>query len=405
MDPFLLGLNYWPRRSAINWWTRFDPQEVRDDFALIARLRLRLVRIFLLWEDWQPDPHTVSSEALNHFETVCDLAAEHGLQLDVTFFTGHMSGPNWVPSWLLLEGEPLPTHVRQVISGGRSANRGYRNPYSHPQTLAAEERLLEAVVRRFHSHPAIAIWNLGNEPDLFARPNDAAAARDWVSRMAGLIKEIDPDHPVTLGLHAASLVQDNGLRVHEIFDRLDLAVMHGYPMYADWAQGPLDPHFVPFLAALTTALCGKPTLMEEFGGPTAPFGQPSFTWEWTAFGDPRRVYMASEQEFAAYLQKVLPGLQAVGATGAMLWCYADYDPTLYGQPPLDESRHERYFGLVRSDGSLKAHARTLYEFAGANPTVQPPTRTVTLDLSPAEYYENPRHHAERLYHQFLTHRP
>jgi endo-1,4-beta-mannosidase len=399
--PFTLGINYWPRNSAMRWWRQFDAQEVRDDFILLARLRLSLVRIFLLWEDFQPDMHTVSREALDHLETVCDIAAETGLKLYVTFFTGHMSGPNWAPPWILLLGEPQPSYVHQVISGGRPVPDSYRNPYSHPQTIVAEERLLEEVVRRFHQHPAIGMWNLGNEPDLFARPNDALSAREWVSRMTGLIKEFDAEHPVTIGLHAASLVEDNNLRVHEIFERVDVAVMHGYPAYADWSQGPLDPHFVPYLAALTSALCGKPVLMEEFGAPTAAFGQPGFTWEWTAYGAERRQYMASEQEFAAYLKQVLPALHGVGATGAMLWCYADYAPALWGQPPLDESRHERFFGLVRSDGSLKAHARTLYEFGGTNPEVQSPTRTVPLDITPDEYYDNPRHHAERLYHQFL----
>lgn len=63
-----------------------------------------------------------------------------------------------------------------------------------------------------------------------------------------------------------SLIEDNGLRVNDIFSEVDIPVMHGYPMYADWATGPLDPDFVPYLCALTTALCGKPTLMEEFGG-------------------------------------------------------------------------------------------------------------------------------------------
>jgi hypothetical protein len=32
---------------------------------------------------------------------VADIAAVHGLGIDMTFFTGHMSGPNWSPRWLL----------------------------------------------------------------------------------------------------------------------------------------------------------------------------------------------------------------------------------------------------------------------------------------------------------------
>ena len=110
---------------------------------------------------------------------------------------------------------------------------------------------------------------------------------------------------MTCGLHAASLVDDNGLRVDQVFAATDVAVMHGYPMYAEWAQGPLDPDFVPFLCALTSALSGKPTLAEEWGGCTAPDGGPSRVWQWAAFGEPRRQFMASEEDLAAYVPKLV----------------------------------------------------------------------------------------------------
>ena len=29
-QPFVLGVNYWPRRKALYWWRDFDPAEVRD---------------------------------------------------------------------------------------------------------------------------------------------------------------------------------------------------------------------------------------------------------------------------------------------------------------------------------------------------------------------------------------
>lgn len=83
--------------------------------------------------------------------------------------------------------------------------------------------------------------------------------------MAAVIRELDPHHPVTCGLHVESLVQDNGLRVSDVFAETDVALLHGYPMYADWAKGPLDPDYVPFTCALTTALSGKPTLVEAWG--------------------------------------------------------------------------------------------------------------------------------------------
>lgn len=400
-QPFTLGVNYWPRRKAMYWWSDFDAGEVREEFSLIQELGLNMVRIFLLWDDWQATPEVVNQTALQNLVTVADIAAEFGLKLNVTFFTGHMSGPNWAPGWLLLPDEPMLPQVRQVVSGGKVVNSGYRNPYSDPIALTAAELLLRTVVSRLKDHPGVGLWNLGNEPDLFAWPPDAASGRAWTRRMVSVIKEVDGGHPVTCGLHMADLVYDTGLRVDDVFAEVDMAVMHAYPMYTHWAHGPLDPDFVPFTCALTSALSGKPALMEEFGGCTTGPGEPEATWSWSAFGQPRTQYMASEEGLADYVGQVLPKLVEVGATGAVFWCFADYIPELWERPPCNEAIHERFFGLVRPDGSLKPHAEVIKRFAATHPQVQKGTRTLTLDVSPADYYSRPEDHAQRLYEQFL----
>jgi endo-1,4-beta-mannosidase len=402
-QPFTLGVNYWPRRKAMYWWGDFDPGEVREEFALIRELGMNLVRIFLLWDDWQPAPDAVSPAALGNLGLVLDIAADLGLKLDVTFFTGHMSGPNWAPGWMLLPDEPLPPRVRQLVSGGRVIEASYRNPYTDPMALAAAELLLRAVVGRYRDHPGVGVWNLGNEPDLFAWPPDPGSGRDWARRMSGVIRSLGATQPITCGLHVDSLLRDNHLRVHDVFGEVDFAVMHAYPMYVPWARDPLDPDFVPFTCALTTALSGKPTLMEEFGGCTTAPGEPSAVWEWVAFGQPRTQFMASEEALAEYLEAVLPRLQAVGATGAVLWCFADYVPELWDRPPCDEAIHERFFGLVRPDGSLKPHAEVVRRFAAGRPTIQP-ARPLALDVSPEAYYRDPQAHAMRLYQEYVSSR-
>lgn len=404
-ERFVTGVNYWPRRKAMYWWSSFDAAEVADEFDVIAGLGMDVVRIFLLWDDWQERPDTVSMDRLRDLGVVCDIATERGLELDVTFFTGHMSGPSWVPGWMLdntTRQHPSPD-VRQVVSGGRVVDSGYRNMFHHPVALAAERVLLKTVVSEFRDHEAIGMWNLGNEPDLFARPRTSAAGRAWVAEMSDLVRSIDPTHPVTTGLHAASLFADNGLRVDDVFANADLAVMHGYPMYVPWARSPLDPDFMPFLCSLTSALSGMPCLAEEWGGCTAPNGSESETWEWNAFGQPRSQFMAGEEDLAGYVAATLPRLVAAGSTGALLWCYADYSPELWDRPPLDPSgpRHERHFGLVRPDGTLKPHAQVVADFAATDPVVAvEPTRSVALDVSPDEYYRDPAFHAQRLYQLF-----
>ena len=84
-QPFTLGVNYWPRRKAMYWWSNFDAAEVREEFAIIREIGLNVVRIFLLWDDFQPTPDSVSEERMKDLTTVCDIAAENGLGLNDVF--------------------------------------------------------------------------------------------------------------------------------------------------------------------------------------------------------------------------------------------------------------------------------------------------------------------------------
>jgi endo-1,4-beta-mannosidase len=172
-------------------------------------------------------------------------------------------------------------------------------------------------------------------------------------------------------------------------------------MYTPWSRQPLDPDFVPFTCALTAALCGKPVLMEEFGGCTAQPGQASQVLKWESHGRTREQFMASEEDLAEFLRLTLPKLQGSGATGAMLWCYADYVPELWELPPCREARHERFFGLVRPDGSLKAHARVVQEFAAAHPQVVPIPEYARITLQPDEFYAATPQNLPALYAGYL----
>lgn len=404
-QPFTLGVNYWPRRKAMYWWSQFDAGEVREEFALIKEIGMTVVRLFLLWDDFQPDPTSVNMEAVNNLVKVADIAVENGLGLDVTFFTGHMSGPNWSPRWLLGGDLPPAAHkhwLRDVVSEGKITNKGYRNMFHDEQAIKAERLLLQTVVGALKDHPAVWMWNLGNEPDLFAWPDTSDQGAAWVKEMVTLIKSIDPKRPVTIGLHGDGIHRDNGLRVDKVYANTDIAVMHSYPMYSEWAHKPLDPDYVPFTCAITAALAGKPVLMEEFGGCTALPGEASYIMKWTETnGRDREQFMASEEDFAEFLSLTIPKLQHSGATGAMLWCYADYIPELWNVPPCQNAVHERFFGLVRPDGSLKPHAKVIQEFAKTTPMVQPIPEYAKINISADEFYKEPLGNLVDLYAEYL----
>jgi hypothetical protein len=55
---------------------------------------------------------------------------------------------------------------------------------------------------------------------------------------------------------------------------------------------------------------------------------------------------------------------------------------------------------VRPDGSLKPHAEVIRAFAESEPVTGPSPRSVTLDISVDDYYQDPEGHARRLYESF-----
>ena len=106
MTRYDVGINYWPARTGMRWWREFRADEFARDARKIAESGATSVRVFLLWEDFQPRPDRISDEALGHLVTVAGIADANGLSLIPTLFTGHMSGANWIPRWATETGEP-----------------------------------------------------------------------------------------------------------------------------------------------------------------------------------------------------------------------------------------------------------------------------------------------------------
>jgi len=401
-SPFLMGVNYWPRKKAMFMWQKFDAGEIREEFGMIRELGLTHVRLFLLWESFQPDPRTVSTKALSDLVTVANIAEDLKLKLEPTFFTGHMSGPNWAPEWLV-SNRPRHPDERWLVSLGRftpSANTIY-NIYTEPFVLDAEKLQLRTICGTLKDHPALWAWSLGNEPDLFCRPPTDAIGRDWLRTMAATIKEADPHHLVTIGFHTVSADSNCGLRIDHAAESTDYSVMHGYSIYHPVARDPLDSDWVPFTAGLTAALGGRPVLYEEFGLCTMEPDQPSGYREMIfPFHKIHRQFFASHADAAAYYAAVLPKLHRMGALGAFAWCFGDYDATLWDKPPCDYVIHERFFGLYRADGSLKPMGQAVKDFAATSLLIRPPERTIDLGMSSDEYYKAAWQNIQRLYRSF-----
>jgi endo-1,4-beta-mannosidase len=393
-ESFRVGVNYWPARTAMAWWSDFDQAEVAADFSRIAASGLDSVRLFLLWEQFQPAPDELDRAMLDRLVTVADLAGHAGLAVVPTLFTGHMSGVNWVPAWAL-GGSDGDDRFR-VMSDGKVTRAGLRNWYTDPFVAGAQALFAAEAAAALAGHAALWVWDLGNENSNCVVPPNRSFALNWLDRITSAIRTADETALITVGLHMEDLEQDRKLGPREVSEACDLLSMHGYPIYADWAQGPTDEELLPFLAHITRWLGrGCNVLFSEFGLPTYRHGDPNAE----SARQRSRSPLMEERTAAAYTGRALAALNAAGCLGAMLWCYTDYDEGIWEKPPLDLAVHERSFGLWRADGSPKPSVAAVSAFVDAV-RVDSPERPAWIDLDSEAFFLDPAVQLPRLYRRY-----
>ena len=387
---FELGINYWPKRSAMWMWREFDIAEVRDDMAHVAAMGFDVVRTFALTEDFLPGPRTVDTTNVERLVEMAQAAKDAGLKINPTLIVINMSGRMWWPHWML-------------DAQGRPADL-----FSDPSILRSQVLLVETCAAALSGDDAVRAFDVSNEIADAQRPQTRDAGWLWASVMANAIRRAAPGVPIQIGVHLESLTTSNNMRIDDIASVADEDLMHAYPLYSDVARSFLDPELVPFSCALTAELAGtgRAPLMQEFGLCTAPQGAVGRAITDDFLGAPRSQYLASEHEAASYYEAVLDGLVKTGAAGAYAWSYGDYDSRLFDRAPLATAVRERTFGLVRPDGSEKPAAAVFRQFRirrDARTLARPnPDIRRVLDVSADEYYENPSAHFARLYASWLS---
>ena len=401
-DTFTLGVNYWPRKKAMYWWKDFERAEVEAEFVEIAALKLQVVRIFLLWEDFQPKSNRVSDRALSDLGIVLDVAREVGIKVMPTFFTGCMSGVNWWPIWALTNKDE-PTGTLRMAQGKYTTRQG-RDPYSDPFMLKAERQLVAAVCQRYGTHPAVYSWNFANEPDLFYLPKNYTAGSVWNQMLAAVAHQYS-NLPVSAGMHLPTLTSYNGFRPDLLVraNANDFLSMHAYSIYYHQTErdDPLNSDVVALACLVTEALGGKRVLLEEFGYASSERGDISEYRAVRRDATEKQQYFADDASGGRYYQEVLEKLVRCGALGAFAWMFSDYDPVLWDKPPFDTHIHERFFGLTRYDGTVKPSGEAIHSFAEQIATQGVPPRTVgPLRLDADTWYRDPGSNFDRLFREW-----
>ena len=78
MQKFLVGVNYWPVSKGHGDVAIVRSGRSAEDMARMSDMKLSPVRIFLLWEDFQPDPRRINLKALDHLADTARFADDAG---------------------------------------------------------------------------------------------------------------------------------------------------------------------------------------------------------------------------------------------------------------------------------------------------------------------------------------
>ena len=345
---YLIGVNYWPRRTALEMWTQWDPEGIAQDLREMRALGLNTVRFFLRTADFADAEGNLKAEALKRLDAFLALCREQGLYALPSFFVGHMSGMNFPIPW----------------------EKG-RDFYTDPEVLARSRRFVQAIVARYRDEEAILGWLLSNEITNHTGRRETHVLLSWMRELYRAIHELDPHRPIGVGDGADDL-KGEGLGfpegtlegIGDLREGEDFVSLHHYYNDPDSLRFSHAPAGVVRLCDI-----GLPVLVEEFGVSTA-------LW--------------AESAQADYFRIVLFSTWAAGAAGALAWCWSDFPTT--DLPPYTHHPHELFFGITRADGSEKPAAGEMRRFARllaqVDATRWAPAASQAAILVPTTFYVN-----------------
>ncbi len=302
---YLIGANYWPRKTGPLMWRKWDPEVVREELKQMKDLGMNVCRSFLYFPDFMPTPDEVDKDMLDKSSEFVALCHDVGISTIPSFFVGHMSGEDWDVPW-----------------------REDRNFYKDPWMLKQESLYVKEVVKRVWNSKAVIGWLLSNEIPNYAGTADAKSVLKWIKTICEAIRKIDKEHPISVGDGAWGREvngKDNGFRLSEQKDIVDFFGPHIYPHEDDALRHSYIPSFIIKMCDI-----GRPVILEEFGCSNC---------------------YVSEEHQADYYRTTYNSTFLAGGIGTLCWCYTDFD--LPYQRPYSHHTHELLFGVTRKDGSVK----------------------------------------------------
>ena len=345
---YLSGVNYWPRNTGPLMWSKWNPEEVRNELIQMRQLGMNLNRSFLFIPDFMPTPVKIEQNMLSKFKSFLDLCSEENILTIPTFFVGHMSGEEWDFPW-----------------------RNGRSLYEDEYMLEKQAMFVKEVVNTAKDHESVIGWLFSNEMPNHGGEGPRESVKKWVEKMADAVRSTGDTKPISPGYGAWSPeIWGNATEWHlkDLLDHIDFIGPHIYPLDNDTLRHSYNPAFAIKMA---TAL-GKPAILEEFGASNT---------------------MASEENQGAYFRTTLNSVFINGGVGALGWCYSDFN--LEYQRPYSHRGYELQFGVTRADGTVKPSGEAFIQHAKLLKKIDLSATNIHYDpvaiLIPTYYHHNYDH--------------
>ena len=146
------------------------------------------------------------------------------------------SGGNSVRTWgvehleQVVDGKPFLDRAHELgisVTAGfwvQHVRHGF--DYSDSRSVEAQRLRLRQAVMKYKDHPALLAWGLGNEMEAFEPNVEGEIIWRELNHLAGIIKELDPHHPVMTVIAGASETIIAG--IYEHYPNIDILGINAY---------------------------------------------------------------------------------------------------------------------------------------------------------------------------------
>lgn len=400
-----IGATYWGQRKGTLVWAEWDRGLVREELLQLAAVGVQAVRLPLHWEDFQPRPERVTSQALRTLEQALELANDAGLQVVPVLFPLAVAGavhlPAWVTSASFAADLELSTKFGPLLLVRNSARAPLvwertqhqsevRDVWTNPVMRTAQRKLIEEIVGYFGDHPAVSGWELGSGWELAHVPPSSDAAAEWLGITADVVRQVGAQGTLFYNATLRTLTRRDGPRPQAIADAGCVPVMGVTATELAWPGQTLTVDRMLFVAALVRSLGGGVPWL-QWGAPAVTNGS-GRTFADRAYGRAVEQPLFDHDEYALLAETALPRLQAAGVGGTWLehaFCYRT--PFV---PAAAHSQREQMMGLFDADGAELPVAAAV-RHAAQQPVSPDAAALPQLDVE--DYWNDPAGNFNRLW--------